>query len=78
MLGNRHRIKQLARCRPLLGTTSPETTARPCSRSLDYRDRYEILTGISLRACPVSKVGRMLVIEELPRVTLAPTIIDTS
>ena len=78
LLGNRHRTKQLARCRQLLGTTGSERIGRPCLRPQDYRDRYEVLTGISLRACPVCRVGRMLVIEELPRVTLVPIIIDTS
>jgi hypothetical protein len=78
LLGNRHRTKQLARCRQLLGTTDSATIGRPCSRSQDYRDRYEVLTGISLRACPVCKVGRMLVIEQLPRLPRAPMIIDTS
>jgi hypothetical protein len=78
LLGNRHRTSQLARCRELLETTGSETIRRPCSRSQDYRDRYEVLTGISLRACPVCKVGRMLVIEELPRVSRSPMITDTS
>ena len=33
----------------------------------DYRDRYEELTGDSLRQCPQCKQGRTLVIEILPR-----------
>ena len=33
----------------------------------DYRERYETLTGISLRTCPVCRDGQMLVIEQVPR-----------
>jgi len=29
----------------------------------DYRDRYEQLTGVSLRLCPVCRQGRMIRIE---------------
>jgi len=78
LLGNRHRTRQLARCRQVLGTTGSETISRSALRLPDYRDRYEVLTGISLRACPVCKVGRMLVIEELPRVSPVVMTIDTS
>jgi hypothetical protein len=42
----------------------------------DYRDRYEALTGISLRACPVCHQGRMRVIERLA--AGCPAIPDTS
>jgi len=60
-LGHRHRTETLARCRQLLGTTAaaPITSeARPPS---DYRDRYESLTGISLRRCPLCADGHMRV-----------------
>jgi Putative transposase len=68
-LGNRDRHEKLARCQHLLGMTpvaalndEDEDEARP---RLDYRDRYEALTGISLRECPVCHQGRMLVVERL-------------
>ena len=76
VLGNRHRRAQLARCRQLLGTSAPPTVAVPAPA--DYRDRYEALTGRSLRACPICHDGHMAVIEALPRAPWRPTFIDTS
>ena len=64
-LGNRHRAHKLARCRQLLGMPVSESIA--AERSRDYRDRYEHLTGISLRDCPVCQQGRMLVVEVFGR-----------
>ena len=52
-LGNRHRTEKLARCRQLLGTTAAPPIAGETRHHADYRDRYEALTGVSLRACPV-------------------------
>ena len=76
LLGNRHRKGTLARCRQLLGTSAPETS-RPTVPA-DYRDRYEALTGISLRICPVCHTGHMLVIEHLARAGRRVPIIDSS
>lgn len=60
-LGHRHRTETLARCRRLLGTTAaPPTTGNLQPRS-DYRDRYESLTGLSLRRCPICADGQMIV-----------------
>ena len=60
-LGHRHRTETLARCRQLLGTTAaPSITSDSQPRS-DYRDRYESLTGVSLRRCPVCADGHMIV-----------------
>ena len=77
-LGNRDRREKLARCQHLLGMTpvealqdEDEALPRP-----DYRDRYEALTGISLRECPICHQGRMLVIERLA--AGYPAIPDTS
>jgi Putative transposase len=47
-LGNCHRTRKLELCRELLGMT-PATPADPPT---DYRDRYEALTGGTLRQCP--------------------------
>ena len=45
----------------------------------DYRDRYEELTGRTLRECPQCHRGRMVVVEMLPRIPgrLSP-IMDSS
>ena len=60
-LANCHREVKLDRCRQLLNAPAPpvESSAEP----LDYRDRYERLTGVSLRDCPQCGRGRMVLIE---------------
>ena len=60
LLGNRHRAGKLARCRALLAMPAPTVTPR--LRTLDYRDRYERLTGRSLRRCPVCERGEFVCI----------------
>ena len=75
-LGNRSRHEKLARCQDLLGMTPLEVPVDDASSLPDYRDRYEALTGVSLRECPVCHQGRVLLVE-----MLAPggvTIADTS
>jgi Putative transposase/Transposase zinc-binding domain len=77
-LGNRHRKEKLERCRQLLGMASPkESSAEPAPQE-DYRDRYERLTGRSLRECPVCHRGRMIAVKALPQLRSSPTIRDTS
>ena len=57
-LGNRYREEKLARCRQLLGMPA---CAPPASEATnDYLDRYEELTGSSLRECPVCHQGSMV------------------
>jgi hypothetical protein len=76
-LANRYRAQKLAHCRELLGMPSCESPASEAAK--DYRERYEELTGCSLRVCPVCHQGRMLVIEILPRSPHRKTAItDTS
>ena len=76
-LGNRYRKEKLARCRQLLGML-------PCPAPVEatpppYPQRYEALTGVSLRQCPVCHQGCMRVIELLPRsCARAVAIIDSS
>ncbi|KJK12587.1 transposase [Burkholderiaceae bacterium 16] len=61
LLANRHRAAKLATCRRLLGVVAPaEDTSRVMD---DYRDRYQRLTGRSLRDCPVCAKGHMVCIE---------------
>ena len=78
-LSNRYRKAKLACCRHLLGMPADEAgpTQEPAS---DYRERYEALTGVSLRRCPACHQGCMQVIESLPpKPCNSPTpITDTS
>jgi hypothetical protein len=62
-LSNRYRQSKLDLCRQLLAMPP-----RPpiLSIRVDYRDRYEQLTGKSLRACPVCAQGQMVRVERLP------------
>src|SRR6516165_10490290 len=76
-LANRYREQKLAHCRELLGMPTCEPSASEAAK--DYRERYEELTGSSLRVCPVCHQGRMLVIEILPQSPQRKTAItDTS
>lgn len=59
-LANRYRAEKLALCRQLM-QMSPSTATRKVS--MDYRDRYEVLTGVSLKTCPLCRCGTMVVIE---------------
>ncbi len=61
LLANCHREAKLEHCRQLLAAPAPvvELPAEP----LDYRDRYERLTGVSLRDCPHCHRGHMVCIE---------------
>jgi hypothetical protein len=69
LLGNRYREQNLAHCRQLLGMPTAQPAGEPPP---DYRDRYEQLTGHSLKECPACHQGRMRMVETLPAV------IDTS
>lgn len=75
-LGNRHRAQKLAHCRDLLGMPVPEPSDG--SSKKDYRDRYEDLTGHSLRQCPACHRGQMIIIETFDGVTGPPPYQDTS
>ncbi len=78
-LGNRYRQEKLAQCRRLLGMQAPAPPTNPSAPGKDYRDRYEDLTGSSLRQCPHCRQGHMVVVELLPRfVCHRPEIIDSS
>ena len=60
-LANRYRAVKLARCRQFLDAPAP--AAILAHVPLDYRDRYEQLTGKSLRDCPQCGRGHMVCIE---------------
>jgi hypothetical protein len=77
-LGNRYRKEKLGCCRHLLGITpADESSAEPAPPE-DYRDRYERLTGRSLRECPVCHRGLMISVQRLPEAPFFPAIKDTS
>jgi len=75
LLGNRHGKQKLELCRTLLNVAEP---AQPEStKAIDYRTRFEMLTGRSLRQCPHCKEGEMkeiAILKRPPRVKY----IDTS
>ena len=60
-LANRYRQVKIELCRKLLGTRVPAVDAP--DHELDYRDRYQRLTGKSLRDCPHCGKGQMVRIE---------------
>ena len=57
-LSNCHRAQKLALCHKLLGMAPAEPATDPPA---DYRDRFEALTGQSLRECPHCHTGIMVV-----------------
>jgi hypothetical protein len=73
-LGNCQRARKLALCRKLLGMAPPG----PADPQVDYRDRFEALTGRSLRECPHCRTGVMVVINAIARFTLCQPVPDTS
>jgi len=75
-LANRYRAEKLALCRQLMQMPPPTTATREANA--DYRDRYEALTGISLRRCPLCRCGTMVVIETFECTSRRPSFADTS
>jgi hypothetical protein len=73
-LSNCHRARKLERCRELLGM-APSVRVRPPA---DWRDRFEALTGQSLRQCPHCQVGTMVVIACVTRPGVCQPVPDTS
>jgi hypothetical protein len=61
-LGNRVRREKLAQCRQLLQMPAPSQNEAP---STGHEDRCAVLTGASLRTCPVCAQGQMHVTERL-------------
>jgi hypothetical protein len=77
-LGNRYRQAKLEQCRRLLDM--PESNqAHGATAEQDYRDRYEDLTGTSLRQCPQCQRGRMVLVAMLPKSSdYSPVLINSS
>jgi putative transposase/transposase-like zinc-binding protein len=63
LLGNRYREQNLAKVRELLGQ-QPAPDNQP-DKHIDYRERYEQLTGGSLLQCPACRRGQMLLTHTL-------------
>ena len=76
-LANRNRQQKLADCRRLLQAPSP-SVQQPEAVTSDYRDRYEALTGRSLRRCPRCHVGSMRAVDHLAGACGCPAILDSS
>jgi hypothetical protein len=78
-LGHRHRTETLARCRQLLGTTAAAAPLTDqATPPADYRDRYQSLTGVSLRTCPMCTEGHMIETVSWRRGCASPPLLDTS
>ena len=77
-LANPHRQEKLEQCRQLLGMTPTRESSSDPATLEDYRDRYEKLTGRSLRECPVCHRGHMIPVANLPGANSSPVIEDTS
>jgi len=69
LLANRNRDARLTHCRQLMAVPTPlaELPAAP----IGYQDRYQRLTGVSLRDCPHCGHGQMIFIESLRPITSA-------
>jgi hypothetical protein len=66
LLANCHRKAKMEQCRQLLAAPPPP----PPDESADYLDRYQRLTGMSLRDCPQCGKGQLVRIESFPPTTL--------
>jgi hypothetical protein len=78
-LGNRYRQEKLDQCRRLLGMPMADLHTAAPSVEEDYRDRYEDLTGRSVRQCPQCRQGRMVMVAIIPNSPgHCPAIIDSS
>ncbi len=62
-LANRYRREKLAQCRQFLHMRAAEDRPKK-----EYGERYEALTGNTLRECPHCHRGKMEIVEVLPRI----------
>ena len=75
-LANRARQRKLAECRRALCQPPPPAPQQDAEVA-DYRDRYEPLTGRSLRQCPRCHAGDMQPVDH-PGAWACPAILDSS
>lgn len=67
-LANRHRREKLDRCRELLH--APPPPPKPDNPApVDWKQRYEDLTGEPIDLCPVCREGRMVVVQVVPSIS---------
>jgi len=74
-LANRYRAEKLTLCRQLLQMPLP---APKIEIKKDYRDRYEQVTGVSLKTCPQCHHGTMIIIERFECAPCRAPRMDTS
>jgi len=74
-LANRYRAEKLALCRQLMQMPPPTAALEA---NTDYRDRYEALTGFSLKTCPLCRCGTMVVIDTFECSSSRGSFADTS
>jgi hypothetical protein len=77
-MGNRHRAEKLALCRQHLQMAPLAPAGADVQTPADYRDRYQALTGHSLRECPICRKGQMITLEPIARPTAPSIYPDTS
>ena len=64
-MANRHRTEKFVRCRELLKVPKPAQTLAKSAEPVDWRERYEQLTGLPADLCPECRQGRMICVEVL-------------
>jgi len=64
-MANRHRTEKLAQCRELLKVPKPASPPNQPAEQIDWRERYELLTGSPVDLCPTCRQGRMICVELL-------------
>jgi hypothetical protein len=77
-LGNRHR-EENSLCAAICSACRRSKKTAESVTETDYLDRYEDLTGRSLRQCPQCRQGNMVVVQILPRWSApSPAVVDSS
>ena len=76
-LANRARQRKLAECRQALAAPPPPAP-QPNAPVGDYRDRYEALTGRSLRECPRCHAGNVQPLDHPAATWPSPATLDSS
>jgi len=74
-MANRYRHSKLDLCRTLLGVELPSPAqSQPDAEAIDWKQRYEALTGEPIDLCPACREGRMVIVLGLIplRMSLAP------
>jgi hypothetical protein len=77
-MANHHRVEKLARCRQLLHVPKAAPPQAAPAEPIDWRERYELLTGCPVDLCPACRQGRMICIELLLPLRQPPPRMDSS